>query len=57
MYGMLKTPNDFLEKPYTRQSKRLSHDQDSRIPSIYVTPGRPNTRRRKKIKFDTLYKK
>ena len=53
-YGTLKTPEDFIEKP--RQSKRSSRYPDSRIPSIYVTPGYPQTPRRKKIKFDTLYK-
>ena len=55
------TPNDILERPSTRQSRGLSRAQrdssvDSNPPSVYVTPGFPYTRGRKKIKFDTLFK-
>ena len=55
-------PNDIPEKPSTRQSRGLSRAQrDSSVdsnppPSVYVTPGFPNTQGRKKIKFDTLFK-
>ena len=38
-------------------SKSRESSMVSRSPSVYITPGRPNTRgRRKKIKFETLYK-
>ena len=55
------TPSDILERPSTRQSRGLSRAQrdssvDSNPPSVYITPGFPNTRGRKKIKFETLYK-
>ena len=57
-YGTVKTPNiidkdslmipdDFLENPTSRYTTETP---------IYVTPGQPNTRRRKKIKFETLFK-
>jgi hypothetical protein len=54
------TPSNILERPSTRQSRGLSRAQrdssvDSNPPSIYITPGFPNTRGRKKIKFESLY--
>ena len=51
----LMTPDDSLEKP-TTQSEKLQRDRYTTEPPIYVTPGRPNTRRRKKIKYDTIFK-
>ena len=51
----LMTPDDFLEKP-TTQSEKLPRDRYTTEPPIYVTPGRPNTRRRKKIKYETIFK-
>ena len=55
------TPSDILERPSTRQSRGLSRAQrdssvDSNPPSVYITPGFPNTRGRKKIKYETLFK-
>ena len=54
------TPNDILERPSTRQSRGLSRARDSSVdsnpPLVYITPGFPNTRGRKKIKFETLFK-
>ena len=52
---LLMTPEDFLEKP-TSKSEKLSRDRYTTKPLIYVTPGQPNTRRRKKIKYDTIFK-
>jgi len=54
------TPSDILERPSTRQSRGLSRAQrdssvDSNPLSVYITPGFPNTRRRKKIKFESLF--
>ena len=54
------TPSDILERPSTRQSRGLSRAQrdssvDSNPPSVYITPGFPNTRGRKKIKFESLF--
>ena len=65
-YGTLKSPNviekaslmipdNFLEKP-TSQSEKLPRERYTTEPPIYVTPGHPNTRRRKKIKYDTIFK-
>ena len=54
------TPSDILRRPSTRQSRGLTRAQrdssvDSNPPSVYITPGFPNTRGRKKIKFETLF--
>ena len=54
------TPSDILKRPSTRQSRGLSRARrdssvDSNPPLVYVTPGFPNSRR-KKIKFETLFK-
>ena len=65
LYGTVKTPNvndkdslmtpdDFLKKPASK-SEKLQRGRYTRNPPIYVTPGRPNTRRRKKIKYDTIF--
>ena len=53
------TPSDILKRPSTRPSIGLSRARrdssvDSNPPSVYITPGLPNTRR-KKIKFETLF--
>ena len=59
----LMTPDDFLEKlPRGRTEPPIyitpGRPNTRTEPQIYVTPGRPNTRRRrKKIKYDTLFKK
>ena len=66
LYGTVKTPNvndkdslmtpdDFLGKP-TSKSEKLQRGRYTTEPPIYVTPGQPNTRRRKKIKYDTIFK-
>ena len=66
LYGTVKTPNvndkdslmtpdDFLRNP-TSESEKLQRGRYTSEPQIYVTPGFPNTRGRKKIKFETLYK-
>ena len=52
----LMTPDDFLEKP-TSKSEKLPRGRYTTEPPIYVTPGRPNTRRRKRIKYESLFKK
>ena len=51
LYGRLMTPID-IEKASNMQSGK----QDTRAPSIYVTPGHPNTRsRKKKVKFESKF--
>ena len=50
----LMTPDDFLEKP-TSRSEKLPRGRYTTEPPIYVTPGQPNTRRRKKIKYETIF--
>ena len=45
-------PNDILPDP----SIKTARTRESSVTSVYVTPGRPNTRsRKKKIKYDNLY--
>ena len=44
-------PSDILPDPNIKQARA----RDSSITPVYVTPGRPNTRK-KKIKYDTLFK-
>ena len=50
----LMTPDDFLEKP-TSKSEKLPRGRYTTEPPIFVTPGQPNTRRRKKIKYETIF--
>ena len=45
-------PSDILPDPNIKRA----HARDSSVASVYVTPGRPNTRK-KKVKYDTLFKK
>ena len=45
-------PSDILPDPTIKQARRA---RDSSVTQVYVTPGRPNTRK-KKIKYDTLFK-
>ena len=45
-------PSDILPDPNLKQARA----RESSVPPLYVTPGRPNTRRRNKIKYDTLFK-
>ena len=43
-------PSDILPDPNIKQARA----RDSSITPVYVTPGRPNTRR-KKIKYETIF--
>jgi hypothetical protein len=45
-------PSDILPNPNIKQART----RESSVPPLYVTPGRPNTRRRNKVKYDTLFK-
>ena len=45
-------PSDILPDPNIKQART----RESSVPPLYVTPGRPNTRRRNKVKYDTLFK-
>ena len=45
-------PSDILPDPNLKQARA----REPSVPPLYVTPGRPNTRRRNKIKYDTLFK-
>ena len=70
LYDTLITPKDFekatlmtpniIEKSWLMTPNDIENPRElsavSRAPSVYVTPGRPNTRRRRKIKnYETLY--